>query len=78
MSRPPQLPQRRGRVKAATARLFLLSDVVDTGMLADAAYPRKRLCAPDDYRHMRRTLARIAVPVGRGSGRGRPTLWRKK
>jgi hypothetical protein len=70
MRRPPQIPHRLGRVKRTARRLFLLSDAISTGMLADAAYPRKRLCAPDDYRYMRRVLRQVAEPVGRGGGGG--------
>jgi hypothetical protein len=54
----------------------MLSDTITTGMLAAAAYPRKRICAPQDYGWMRRVLRKIAEPIGRGGGRGRPMLWR--
>jgi len=63
-------------VKVAATRLFLLSDVISTGALADAAYCRKLRPAKADYGWMRRVLRSMAVPIGRGGGRGRPLLWR--
>jgi len=76
MTRPPQTSQRLGRLKRAARRLFWLGDVVSTGALADAAYPRKRRCTPRDYELLRDVLRRYADPVSRGGGRGRPLLWR--
>ena len=73
---PPVNPQRRGRVKRAAERLFMLAREISTGDLAEAGYPRKVRRTPRDYEWMRRVLARYAKPVGRGDGRGRPLLWR--
>jgi hypothetical protein len=51
---------------------------VSTADVARAGYCRKARPTPFDYYMTRLALARIAVPVGRGGGRGRPILWRKR
>jgi len=82
--KPPQRPARpglnRGRVQLAAQRTFVLADTISTADAAMFAYARMyllrgRRLKPHDYRHLRRVLSLIAVPVGRGSGRGRPMQW---
>lgn len=74
MPRPPQTSQRLGRLKRAVRRLFWLNEMVSTGDLADAAYPRKQHCTSRDYELLRDVLRRYADPIGRGGGQGRPML----
>jgi hypothetical protein len=75
-ARPPINLHRNGRVKVAARRLFLLSDTISTGDLRAFAYCRRPRVGPGYYAWLRRVLRGIAVPIGRGGGRGRPTLWR--
>jgi hypothetical protein len=55
-------------------------DTISTRDAAMFAYARKyllhgRRLEPHDYRRIRQALSRIAVPIGRGNGRGRPMRW---
>jgi hypothetical protein len=63
-------------------RLFDIASTVTTAEAAEWGYARqillhgKRL-RPADYEACRRALQQIgAIPVGRGNGRGRATVWR--
>jgi hypothetical protein len=78
--RPPKPALGRGRLQIAARRGFYSNDVVTTGEIAQAAFVRRLLLhgqrlRPDHYRQVRRVLAAIAIPIGRGGGRGRPMLW---
>jgi hypothetical protein len=55
--------------------------LLSTVDVAELAFARKRLLhgrrlEPHDYRLARAALQLIADPVRRGSGQGRPMLWR--
>jgi hypothetical protein len=81
----PQRPERpalgRGRVQIGARRAFVCGEIISTADAAQFAYCRKTLLhgrqlEPHDYRLVRRALELIAVPIGRGGGRGRPMRWR--
>jgi hypothetical protein len=55
----------------------MVAEIASTADVAAAAYCRKLRPSPFDYRMTRCALARIAVPIGRGNGRGRPLMWRR-
>ena len=78
MPRPPITHQRRGRVRRAAERALMVAEIASTADVAVAAYCRKSRPSPFDYRMARAALARIADPIGRGGGRGRPLMWRKR
>jgi hypothetical protein len=73
----------RGRVQRAARRLFYTQATISTASVAAFAYAKKTLLrgrrlAPEDYRHVRRALAEIAIPIGRAVRMGRPIVWRLK
>src|SRR5262249_45012644 len=69
----------RGRLQRAARRELYLRGEVDTGTVARAAYVRRVMLQgeriePCHYRFVRQEVGLVAEPVGRGGGRGRPTL----
>jgi hypothetical protein len=71
----------RGRCQLGAMRAALsLGDALSTRDAALWVYPNKILMRgeqlrPHHYRRIRQALSRIAVPIGRGDGRGRPMQW---
>lgn len=73
------MEQRRGRIKKAAGRVFILNGaVISTRDVVERAYARQSKYQRNCYRSARRTLKEIAVPVGRAAGMGRPMLWQLK
>jgi hypothetical protein len=71
----------RGRLQVAARRKFYSTDVVSTADVVRTAYARRTLLhgkrvMPHHYRFVRKVLAAIADPIGRGGGRGRAMRWR--
>ena len=78
LQRLPQPGLNRGKVQRAIRRAFLLPNEISTGDATRMAYPRYKWLSPSCYAVARRALARVAVPVGRAPGHGRPLLWRMR
>jgi len=77
LQRPSQPCLGRGKLQVVIRRLFLLSDVISTADVSRTRHCRRRTpLNAGNYAAVRRTLRQVADPVGRGGGRGRPTLWR--
>jgi hypothetical protein len=68
------------RIGKRTWRAFVAAagEVLTTGDICRAVWPRKRQFHTEEYKRVRLTAAKFGEPVGRGSGRGRPLLWRLK
>ena len=80
--RLPAPAKGNGRVQVAAKRVLSLAEEVSTADAIQFSHVRRILLAglplkPQHYRAVRRALRQIgAIPVGRGGGMGRPTLWR--
>jgi hypothetical protein len=79
--RPERPGYRRGRCQLAARRAaYAFGDTLSTRDAALFCYANKILMRgerlkPHHYKTIRRALELIAVPIGRGDGRGRPVLW---
>jgi hypothetical protein len=81
--RPSTPSKGRGPVQRAIRRAFVASgaEALSSSAIYDWAYVRLRLgrCKTlpfGVYSRARRTLRAMCEPVGRGTSRGRPILWR--
>jgi hypothetical protein len=61
-----------------TAFIALAGQDVRTTDLIQRVWPRKSKWHPEEYRRVRENACQFAVPISRGSGSGRPWLWRLK
>jgi hypothetical protein len=83
LHRLPKPALNRGRIQQAARRVLLaLGGEATTRDVVEWGYCRKlmrgRRLWKADYQIARRALARIAFPVGRAGGMGRPILWKLK
>src|SRR5262245_55128173 len=80
--RPAKPAEGRGRCQTAVQRLLSLSDSVTTAEAGEWTHARRMLLhgqrlLPGHYRTIRDAIRRAGgKAVGRGAGRGRPTVWR--
>jgi hypothetical protein len=56
--------------------MAMLDRNISTSTLVRWAWPRRKSWWPVHYQRAKLAAAEIARVVGRGSGRGRPLLWR--
>jgi hypothetical protein len=78
--RAPFTEPRKGRLKEQIRFAFAMSrgEPLTTGQLVHYCYAVHRILHGDQRwycENVRRAASRLAVPCGRGRGRGRPILW---
>jgi hypothetical protein len=67
----------RGRRRRQIERAFVaLGDTISMGQAIRYVWPRRSRFRPGQYERVREALAEIADPLGRGTTKGRPVLWR--
>ena len=77
LHRPPQPSLDRGPVQRRARRAFIASglEVMSTPQIAEWTHPRGT-SRRHAYRYLRDVLERYCIRAARGSGVGRPILWR--